>query len=96
VAKRSDRLALRPRIVTDAALAQYLGKSVSWLTEHRLKLEAQGLPKRLAVIGGNDLDAVDQWLDRLHTNGGTNGSSTIDADALWARATGTTPNVGRN
>jgi hypothetical protein len=85
MAKR--RLDLRPRIVTDADLASYLGKSVSWLASNRLKLEAQGLPGRLPVVGGNDLEAVDQWLDRLHAANGTT-STSIDVDALWMKATG--------
>jgi hypothetical protein len=93
VAKRSDRLALRPRIVNDAQLAAYLNKSVSWLAENRLRLEAQGFPRRLPVIGGNDLVAVDQFLDRLHTtNTTTNGGSSVDIDGLWQRATGNVRN----
>jgi hypothetical protein len=86
VAKR--RLDLRPRIVTDADLASYLGKSVSWLISNRLKLEAQGMPGRLPVVGGNDLEAVDQWLDRLATINGNGIGSSIDVDQLWKKATG--------
>jgi hypothetical protein len=82
MAKR--RLDLRPRIVNDADLAAYLGKSVGWLADHRHRLEAQGFPPRLPVVGGNDLEKVDQWLDRLPTNGG----STTNVDELWQRATG--------
>jgi hypothetical protein len=92
VAKRSARLAFRPRIVNDAELAAYLGKSVSWLSQNRLTLEAQGFPKRLPVVGGNDLDAVDQFLDRLHTMVGISGGSSIDANALWQKATGNVRN----
>jgi gamma-glutamylcysteine synthetase len=88
VAKR-DRLPLRPRIVNDAQLAAYLNKSVSWLAENRLRLEAQGFPRRLPVIGGNDLEMVDQFLDRLHTtNTTTNGGSAVDVDGLWQGARG--------
>jgi hypothetical protein len=87
VAKRSARLAFRPRIVNDADLAAYLGKSVSWLSQNRLNLEAQGFPRRLPVVGGNDLDAVDQFLDRLHTTVGISAPG-VDVDALWQRATG--------
>jgi hypothetical protein len=86
MAKRS-RPDIRRRVVTDAELAAYLGKSVSWLAEHRLKLEQQGFPKRLAVIGGNDLAKVDEWVDQLHTMNG-NGASSIEVDELWKRATG--------
>jgi hypothetical protein len=93
MAKRAERLLAlpRPRVVNDVVLAAYIGKSVSWLAEHRLKLEAQGFPKRLAVVGGNDLEAVDQWLDRLHTQVGANGGSAVNVDDLWRKATG---NVG--
>jgi hypothetical protein len=64
LAKR-DRPALRPRIVNDAGLAAYIGKSVSWLTEHRQELEQRGFPPRLPIVGGNDLNAVDRWIDQL-------------------------------
>jgi hypothetical protein len=87
VVKRSLPLPRR-RIVNDAELASYLNKSVSWLSENRLRLEAQGFPRRLPVIGGNDLEMVDQFLDRLHTTNTTNGGSSVDIDGLWMRATG--------
>jgi hypothetical protein len=61
------RVEIRPRIVTDTQLASYLGKSPSWLAMHRHELEAQGLPRRLPIVGGNDLNAVDEWLDRVAT-----------------------------
>jgi hypothetical protein len=83
MAKR--RLDLRPRIVNDVQLAGYLGRSISWLIDHRHELEAQGFPARLPVVGGNDLEKVDQWLDRLPTT--TKGGST-NVDELWIRATG--------
>jgi hypothetical protein len=89
VVKRSLPLPRR-RIVNDAELASYLNKGVTWLGQNRHSLEAQGFPRRLPVIGGNDLDAVDQWLDRLHTTTSTNGngSSVVNIDGLWKRATG--------
>jgi len=65
MAKRSERPALRQRIVNDAQLAAYIGKSVSWLTTHRLELEARGFPPRLPILGGTDLNAVDRWIDQL-------------------------------
>jgi hypothetical protein len=37
MAARRPRPEIRPRIVTDAQLANYLGKSVSWLGANRLK-----------------------------------------------------------
>jgi hypothetical protein len=78
------RPVLRPRIVTDAQLAIYLGKSVSWLASHRLELEAQGMPRRLPVVGGNDLNAIDAWLDRLNEQRTIGGA---DFDNLWQEAT---------
>ena len=76
---------IRPRIVTDVQLAEYLGKSSSWLAMHRHELERQGLPGRLPVVGGNDLNAVDQWLDGL-------GKPSIEPtnpriERLWQEAT---------
>jgi hypothetical protein len=84
--RHQHRPELRPRVVNDAQLARYLGKSISWLAEHRHQLEAQGFPRRLAAIGGNDLDAVDRWLDRLHTTISTAPSSAL-AEELWRKAT---------
>jgi hypothetical protein len=66
MARRPEHPAMRPRVVRDVDLATYLGKSVSWLTEHRPVLERQGFPARLPVVGGNDLQRVDEWLDQLH------------------------------
>jgi hypothetical protein len=91
---KRERPAIRPRIVNDAQLASYLGRSLSWLGQHRHELEAQGFPRRLPVVGGNDLEKVDHWLDQQHT---TNGRGTDSAaDALWLKATGMNGNVGRN
>ena len=85
----------RRRIVNDAELASYLNKGVTWLGQNRHSLEAQGFPRRLPVVGGNDLEMVDQWLDRLHTNVGANGGSSVDVDPLWMRATGRCQTVNR-
>jgi hypothetical protein len=84
MAKRKPEI--RPRIVTDAQLAIYLGKSVSWLAQNRLKLEAQGLPRRLDVVGGNDLEAVDAWLDKLQQQPAL-GRDDPEIEALWQKAT---------
>ena len=84
-ARLKEHPGLRPRIVTDAQLATYLGKSVSWLAMHRHELEAQGLPRRLPVVGGNDLNAVDEWLDRLRTPIGEDHDPQIER--LWKEAT---------
>jgi hypothetical protein len=92
---RSRLATIRPRVVNDVQLAEYIGRSPSWLSQHRHKLEAQGFPQRLAVLGGNDLVAVDLWLDQLHASVGINASSSVDADELWRRATGQQANGKR-
>jgi hypothetical protein len=84
MAKRKTEI--RPRIVTDAQLAAYLGKSTSWLHQNRLKLEQQGMPRRLPVVGGNDLNLVDDWLDGLNQHATAAGGSG-DFDHLWQEAT---------
>jgi hypothetical protein len=94
MAKRA-RPDIRPRIVSDPVLAAYLGKSPSWLAEKRHSLEAQGFPKRIPVVGGNDLEKVDEWIDRLHTMNSSNGASTVEMDELWKRATGQCLNTNR-
>jgi hypothetical protein len=58
------RFDLAPRGLTDADCAFYLGRSLSWLSEHRPKLEAAGFPTKLALIGTTDRKAIDAWLDR--------------------------------
>ena len=73
------KVQLRPRVVSDAALAEYLGKSISWLAGHRHELEEQGFPRRLPILGGNDLNAVD-GLD-----GPTPGA--VDDAKLWQEMT---------
>jgi hypothetical protein len=85
VAKR-PRPEIRPRIVNDAQLAAYLGKSVSWLQQNRMKLEQQGFPGRLPVVGGTDLNAVDAWIDGLGEQR-TAGGGSAEFDALWQEAT---------
>jgi hypothetical protein len=45
------------------------------------------------VIGGNDLEKVDEWLDRLPAMiGGSVVSSSVEIDELWKRATGDVAN----
>jgi hypothetical protein len=73
-----------PRIVSDRVVAKYIKKSLTWFIDHRHELEAQGFPKR--VLGGNDLEKIDEWIDQQHeTNKG--GSTSIEDDELWQRAT---------
>ena len=53
-----------PRVLNTATLCAYLGRSESWLAEHRVELETQGFPQPVALIGGYDRIAVDRWLDQ--------------------------------
>lgn len=50
-----------PRILTDYQVAARLGRSESWLRDHRDKLI--GFPKRDDELGGTDGDAIEAWLD---------------------------------
>jgi hypothetical protein len=86
MAKRNGKPEIRPRIVNDAQLAVYLGKSVSWFQQNRLRLEQQGLPRRLDVIGGNDLNAVDEWLDKIQQQPAL-GTDDPEFAKLWQKAT---------
>jgi hypothetical protein len=59
------RLALPPRRgMTDADCAAYLGRSQTWLAEHRAKLEAASFPPKLPLIENYDRKAIDAWLDQ--------------------------------
>jgi hypothetical protein len=86
---RRPRPEIRPRVADDTTIAHYLGKSVSWLASKRHELEQRyGFPPRLPVVGGNDLEKIDEWLDRLPAmTGGSVVSSSIDISELWQRAT---------
>jgi hypothetical protein len=71
-------------VVSDAALAAYIGKSVSWLTEHRPELEERGFPPRLPIVGGNDLNAIDAWIDALRDPAAV--AHERDYDQAWIAA----------
>jgi hypothetical protein len=90
---RRARPEIRPRVADDTTIAHYLGKSPGWLASKRHELEARyNFPRRLPLIGGNDLRAIDEWLDRLPTMTGGTGASAINVDELWKRATGDVAN----
>ena len=81
MAKR--RLDLPPRRgMNDAETASYIGRSPTWLTEHRAELEAAGFPKPLPLIGTRDRKAIDLWLD---AQGGLE-MVMRDFDDLWMKA----------
>jgi hypothetical protein len=61
---KPTRLDLPPRRgMNDAETASYLGRSPTWLAEHRGELEAAGFPKPLPLIGTRDRKAIDVWMD---------------------------------
>ena len=70
------------RGMNDAETASYLGRSVTWLTEHLPQLEAAGFPKKLPLVGTRDRKAVDVWLD---TQGGL-AAATRDFEDAWMKA----------
>jgi hypothetical protein len=77
------RLALPPRRgMNDAETASYLGRSPTWLAEHRAELEAAGFPKPIPLIGTRDRKAIDAWLD---LQGGLD-SALQDFESAWMRA----------
>ena len=78
------RFDLPPRGMTDADCAAYLGRSQTWLAEHRAKLEAAGFPPKLPLIGNYDRKAIDAWLDE---QGGLDSALHHFEDA-WMRAAG--------
>jgi hypothetical protein len=55
---------VRPRVLSQATLCCYLGKSLTWFAEHRAELEAAGFPRPDSLLNGWDVAAVDRWLDQ--------------------------------
>jgi hypothetical protein len=77
------RLDLPPRRgMNDAETASYIGRSLTWFTEHLPELEAAGFPPKLPIIDLRDRAAVDRWLD---AQGGLI-SATRDFDDAWMKA----------
>jgi hypothetical protein len=62
VAKR--RFDLPPRGMTDADVAGYLNRSLTWFMQHKAELIAAGFPSKLPIIDLYDLRQVDAWLDK--------------------------------
>lgn len=55
----------RGSVTNAAGVAEMIGGySEAWFYEHREKLEAEGCPKRDALLGGWHRAAVQAWLDR--------------------------------
>lgn len=69
------------RVLSAFETAAYLGRSVSWLTDHAHRLHKSGFPRPIPVVGGYDKQAIDQWLDRM---GGAPRSD--DFDDAWTNA----------
>ena len=55
---------LLPRGLTEAACADYLGRSVGWFVAHKAELIERGFPPKLPIIDLYDRAAVDRWLDQ--------------------------------
>lgn len=69
----------RPRLVTGAELAYYLGMSPNTFTTRRARLEAEGLPAPDPAFDLWDLAAVDRWLDaRRAALSGCRGGAPLD------------------
>ncbi|TSD87034.1 hypothetical protein FFK22_019275 [Mycobacterium sp. KBS0706] len=83
--KAVARPSILPRVLSAAQVAAYLGRSLTWFSEHRAELEAAGFPPPLPLIGGFDKRAIDQWLDR---NSGMipDNPAVEDYDDAWMRA----------
>ena len=55
----------QPRVLTSPAqVAAGLGRGEEWFRRRRERLEAAGFPRRDALLGGWDLDAINAWLDK--------------------------------
>ena len=80
--KPRRRVDPRPRVLSVAQTADYIGRSLSWFSEHREELEARGFPRPLPVVDGYDRVAIDACLDRL----GGELDAPDDFDVAWERA----------
>ena len=57
---------IKPRVVKQVTLADYLDRSTGWLSLHLSKLQTEmGFPEKLPYVDGWDLQEVDKWLDGL-------------------------------
>jgi hypothetical protein len=81
--KAYPRPPIAPRVLNHTETAAYIGKSATWLVEHRAELESRGFPSRLPLVDGYDKAAIDTWLDLL---GGAMPQSPAECDAAWMRA----------
>lgn len=83
--KAGPKLSILPRVLSTAQAAAYLGRSLTWFSEHRAELEAAGFPAALPLVGGFDKRAIDRWLDR---NSGMipDNPAVEDYDDAWTRA----------
>jgi hypothetical protein len=61
---RPTIIPVQPRVLGAATLCCYLGRSETWLAEHRAELEREGFPRPDPLLGGYDRVAVDLWLDQ--------------------------------
>ena len=59
------RSKIAPRVLNKGETARYLGRSATWLLEHRNDLEKTGFPRPLPLVGGYDKAKVDAWLESI-------------------------------
>src|SRR5262249_29981053 len=75
-----------PRVLNNATLCAYLGRSETWLAEHRAELEASGFPKQDPLLGGTDRCAVDLWLDQRSDILRPTALSTVGTARSWDKS----------
>jgi len=80
--KRTD---ISPRIKPKSAVAKRLGICVATFDKRLPDLREQGFPLYDDLLGGYDMKAIDDWLDRRSGILGTSLRSADDALDEWSR-----------
>lgn len=70
-----------PRILNEFQVACRLGWAQSTFRDRKAALEKKGFPRRDRLLGGWDLAAIEQWLDR-RSGVGTSSSGQAWLDAI--------------
>lgn len=65
MARAKRRFNEPPRVINAAEAAEYIGRSLTWLTQNIDALTAAGFPKSLPFVDGYDREAIDAWIDGL-------------------------------
>lgn len=77
------RLDLAPRGMTEADAAAYLGRSLTWFSQHKAELIQAGFPPKISIIDLYDREAIDRWLDK---QGDPDERLRRDWSAAWQKA----------